>query len=71
MGLACALILLGAASLGRWRALRARSAVYYPLAVGPLVLLCMALGQGAFPLSLAPSAWRRPLAREITSPPLP
>jgi hypothetical protein len=70
-GLACALILLGAASLGRWRVLRTRSLLFYSLAAGPLVLLGMALGQGAFPLSLAPSAWRRPLAREFPAPALP
>jgi hypothetical protein len=71
IGLACALILLGAVSLGRWRSLRASSALFYPLAAGPLILLAMAMGQGAFPLSLAPSAWRRPLAREFPAPPLP
>lgn len=71
MGLACALGFLGAASLGKWRVLRKRPVVFYPLAAGPLVLLAMALGQGAFPLSLAPSAWRRPLAREFPAPPLP
>jgi hypothetical protein len=31
----------------------------------------MAMGQGAFPMSLAPTAWRRPLAREFPAPPLP
>ena len=70
-GAACAAVLLTGALLGRWRALRSRPLCFLPLAIGPLVLLCMALGQGAFPLSLAPSAWRRPLAREFKAPPLP
>jgi hypothetical protein len=71
LGLGCALIMLCAAALGGWRALRSRPYLFYPVAAGPLILLCMALGQGAFPLSLAPSAWRRPLAREFPAPPLP
>jgi hypothetical protein len=70
-GLGCGAVLLAAVFLRRWRRLRDRPAVFYPLAAGPLVLLCMALGQGAFPLSLAPTAWRRPLSREFHAPPLP
>jgi hypothetical protein len=71
LGLGCALLLVLAALTGRWRPLRGRPALFLPLAAGPIVLLCMAMGQGAFPLSLAPTAWRRPLAREIKAPPLP
>lgn len=71
IGFACAAILLIAAVTGRWRSLRARPALFLPLAAGPLILLCMAMGQGAFPLSLAPTAWRRPLASQFPAPPLP
>ncbi len=38
---------------------------------GPVLLILMGLGQGAFPLSLAPTAWRLPLAEYQFSPPLP
>ncbi len=41
------------------------------LAVAPIMLLCMAMGQGAFPLSLAPTAWRTPLAKVLPGPALP
>jgi hypothetical protein len=71
IGAACALILLAAALTGRWRRLRARPSLFALLAAGLFLLLCMALGQGAFPLSLAPTAWRRPLAEEFPAPPLP
>ena len=71
IGLACALVLVGAWALGRWRFLRDRPALFLPLSAAPLVLLCMALGQGAFPLSLAPTAWRPPVARQFPAPPLP
>jgi hypothetical protein len=71
LGLACGTILLIAAVLGRWRALRAHRAVFVPLACGPVILACMAMGQGAFPVSMAPTAWRRPLARQFPAPALP
>jgi hypothetical protein len=41
------------------------------LVTGPILLLAMALGQGAFPLSLAPTAWRMPLAKIFRGHPLP
>jgi hypothetical protein len=43
----------------------------YLLISGPVLLMLMGLGQGAFPLSLAPSAWRTPLAEYRIGPPLP
>lgn len=70
-GLACAAILAAVAVLGGWRALRRNRALFSLLASGPILLIFMGMGQGAFPLSLAPTAWRKPLAREFPAPPLP
>lgn len=33
--------------------------------LGPVFLIALGLGQGAFPLSLAPTAWRTPLAKNF------
>ncbi len=71
IGAACLLILVAAAALGRWKNIRSSGAPFFLLLAGPILLLLMALGQGAFPLSLAPSAWRLPLAQAFTGPPLP
>lgn len=71
IGVAFASMLALAALTGRWRALRSRPSLFALLTAGPAILICMALGQGAFPLSLAPTAWRLPLARAFPSPPLP
>lgn len=45
--------------------------IFIFLLSGPILLLLMAMGQGAFPLSLAPSAWRKPLAKAYRGPALP
>lgn len=41
------------------------------LAAGPILLVFMGMGQGAFPMSLAPTAWRKPLAKTFPGSPLP
>lgn len=71
IGVLFAAIMAMAALTGRWRFLRSRPSLFSLLAAGPVILILMALGQGAFPLSLAPSAWRLPLARAFPAPPLP
>ena len=71
IGSACAVLLIAAALLGRWRALKRRPVLFPTLVSGVLLLIFMAMGQGAFPLSLAPTAWRLPLARQFPSAPLP
>ncbi len=71
IGVAFALALIVVALTGKWRQLRSRPSLFALLAAGPILLVCMALGQGAFPLSLAPTAWREPLAHAFAGPPLP
>lgn len=71
IGLACLGILALAASTGRWRALRVRTGLFRLVVSGPVILLLLSMGQGAFPLSLAPSAWRRSLDRVYAAPALP
>jgi hypothetical protein len=71
LGVGCALILAFAAATGRWRRLRQRRRLYALLVCGPVLLILMGMGQGAFPLSLAPTAWRLPLATRFQAPPLP
>lgn len=71
VGLVCLAALAFCAVTGRWQALRKRRRLYRALIAGPIVLLLLSLGQGAFPLSMAPSAWRQPLARHVEAPPLP
>jgi hypothetical protein len=39
--------------------------------IGPLGLAVLGMGQGAFPLSLAPTAWRKPLAEAVPHDSLP
>ena len=56
---------------GHYRWLKNHSMVFLILLSGPVLLLLMAMGQGAFPLSLAPSAWRKPLAQVFIGPALP
>lgn len=70
-GLLCLAALGFCAASGRWRALRRRRRLFRALLAGPIVLLLLSLGQGAFPLSMAPTAWRKPLARHVDAPPLP
>ena len=70
-GLICAAALFAVAVAGRWRALRNNRPLFSLLASGPILLLLMGMGQGAFPMSLAPTAWRKPLAKEFAAPPLP
>jgi hypothetical protein len=70
-GLGCLALLGLAASTGRWQALRRRTALFFLILAGPVILLLLSLGQGAFPLSMAPSAWREPLAESYSPPPLP
>ena len=70
-GMACAAVLIAVALAGRWRALRQNRRLFSLLASGPILLIFMGMGQGAFPLSLAPTAWRKPLAKEFPAPPLP
>lgn len=71
IGVICAAILIAAAVTGRWRALRRNRPLFSTAASGFFLLICMGMGQGAFPLSLAPTAWRKPLAKEFPAPPLP
>ena len=59
MGLLCALILLLASFLGRWQSLKRRRVLFPLLVSGPVLLIFMGMGQGAFPLSLAPTACAR------------
>ncbi len=56
-------------SWSRW--LRARGVRAGAFAVGPVFLGALGLGQGAFPGSLAPTAWRTPLAERLDAAPLP
>jgi hypothetical protein len=70
-GSACLVAIAIVAATGGWRRLsRTRSAMAL-LISGPVLLLAMALGQGAFPLSLAPTAWRAPLAQLFRGHPMP
>ncbi|MEO7780152.1 MAG: DUF3810 family protein [Fibrobacteria bacterium] len=71
IGAVCAGILLCAAISGRWQRLRRSPRLFLALCSGPMLMLLMGLGQGAFPLSLAPTAWRLPLARAFAGPALP
>jgi hypothetical protein len=70
-GLLCLATLGFCAASGRWQAFRKRRRLFRAVIAGPVVLLLLSLGQGAFPLSLAPSAWRKTLARHVEPPPLP
>ncbi len=51
--------------------LKARGVRMAALAVGPVFLVTLGLGQGAFPGSLAPTAWRTPLAERLGADSLP
>lgn len=51
---------------GKWSGwLGARRVRVIALAAGPVFLVTLGLGQGAFPGSLAPTAWRTPLAGRL------
>jgi len=57
---------------GRWSGwLEARGVRVTALAFGPVFLVALGLGQGAFPGSLAPTAWRTPLAERLGADSLP
>lgn len=71
IGLACGLILLIGLITGSWRHVRRQRKVFTVLVSGPILLTFMGMGQGAFPYSLAPTAWRTPLAETFAGPPLP
>lgn len=71
VGLLCLAILVVAALTRRWAALRRRRTAFRLLVAGPALLLLLSLGQGAFPLSMSPTAWRQPLARAFPGPALP
>lgn len=71
LGLLCLACLAIAAATGRWQALRRRRGAFALIASGPVILFLLGLGQGAFPLSMAPTAWRTPLARIAQPPALP
>lgn len=70
IGLICALLLglFIISGSGSW--LKSRPRLLILLLSGPVLLILMGLGQGAFPLSLAPTAWREPLAKTLAGPPL-
>lgn len=71
VGLLCLIFLLAMLwfGLGPW--LKKHTRILIVLITCPLLLLLMGLGQGAFPWSLAPTAWRLPLAKSRNTPPLP
>lgn len=59
-------------AFGRARArLRPRAARRAAFVLGPVLLITLGLGQGAFPGSLAPTAWREPLANRLGADSLP
>jgi Protein of unknown function (DUF3810) len=70
VGFGFGLILLSILMLGFWPKLKQHPRFLGLLAAGPILLILMGLGQGAFPLSLAPTAWRQPLANFKKSPDL-
>jgi hypothetical protein len=70
IGLVCGAILGITAVTGRWARLKSRPRLFRLLCSGPVILILLAMGQGAFPLSLAPTAWRRPLAKAFPGEPL-
>lgn len=70
-GAACCLVLLAVAASGGWDRLRRSRVLFTALVCGPVLLVLMGMGQGAFPLSLAPTAWRQPLAEAFPGRPLP
>jgi hypothetical protein len=51
--------------------LRTRGVRIGALGAGPVLLITLGLGQGAFPGSLAPTAWRTPLAHRLAPDTLP
>jgi hypothetical protein len=71
IGIACCLVLGLIAATGGWSRLRRTPVLFPALVAGPILLLFMAMGQGAFPLSLAPTAWRQSLAAAFPGPALP
>jgi hypothetical protein len=50
-------------AMGVW--LRTRGVRLAALLAGPVLLIGLGLGQGAFPASLAPTAWRTPLVKRL------
>ncbi len=70
-GVACSLILIAITATGGWSRLRRSRLMYAALVSGPILLVLMGMGQGAFPMSLAPTAWRQPLAEAFPGMPIP
>ncbi|MCD6024550.1 MAG: hypothetical protein K0Q91_1466 [Fibrobacteria bacterium] len=67
---AAALVVL-AASLARPRGILAHRGVRWTtVLLGPVFLIALGLGQGAFPLSIAPTGLREPLTKRVEVPPL-
>lgn len=71
IGFGCALALSAIIVTGNWGELKRRRGLFNLLVSGPILLIFMGMGQGAFPMSLAPTAWREPLAEIFAGPPLP
>lgn len=69
-GVACTFALAALLASGKRQWLRRRPALAAALISGPILLVFMGLGQGAFPFSLAPTAWRQPLAEAFPAPPV-
>lgn len=69
-GLACSLAIIYAWVSGWWPRLKARPPLLWALTAGPAILILLTVNQGAFPWSLAPSAWRLPLAKTFPAGPL-
>jgi len=67
-GIACTIVLAALLAAGRRPWLKRRPALAILLIAGPALLVFMGLGQGAFPYSLAPTAWRQPLAEAFPAP---
>ncbi|MDQ3003247.1 MAG: DUF3810 family protein, partial [Fibrobacterota bacterium] len=71
IGVLCTLVLLIIFVSGNRPALKRRPLAHFILVTGPILLIFLGMGQGAFPLSLAPTAWRQPLAEAYQGPDLP
>lgn len=72
VGCFSAALLIAIALSGKWAWVkRERPRTFKLLVAGPVILVLLSMGQGAFPLSLAPTAWRKPLAKTFPAPPLP
>jgi hypothetical protein len=70
-GVLCSVLLLAIFLTGNGPGLKRRPLLRLILISGPILLIFLGMGQGAFPLSLAPTAWRQPLAEAYPGPGLP